>query len=170
MAIMTLSPMVPTKQKVEREKMRTSPTGKVSLGFTLVEMLVVLTIIGLLSAMAIPVYAKSQARLRMWTASHELLLDLRHAHSEARTEKRTVTVTFSPEQKTYAFDDKKHVLGVDMAVSHEQTSGKYPSATPGISFYSDGSASPAAITLSNNDRRTNIHIDGLTGLVDSDAN
>jgi type II secretion system protein H len=169
MAITILYPMVPIKSKAGRVKMPTLPTSRKSQGFTLVEILVVLTMMGLLAAMAIPLYSKAQSRMRMWSDSRALIIDLRRAHSEAQNEQKMIVVTFSPEQRNYDFDGHKHPLNVDMGVTHEEIGRLPKDLVPAIRFYADGSASPAAITLSDGKRLTHIHIDGLTGLVDTDA-
>jgi len=150
--------------------MPTSPIGKAFLGFTLLEMLVVLTIIGIITALAVPFYSKMAPRLRILSANHELLLDLRHARSEAMTDKRTITIPFYPDQNTYVLDDHKHKMAVDIIVSLEKMKEQSPEDTSTLHFYSDGSATPGLITLSDNGRRINIHIDGLTGQAESDEN
>lgn len=129
-------------------------------------MLVVLAIIGGLTALAIPLYSKMSPRLRMLSATQELMLDLRRAHSDAVTHKTITTINF-PSQNSYVVGGKKHNLAVEVkAVSHAGPVGD----NAVFHFYPDGSADPWSIMLFDSGRMSNIRIDGLTGRLASDEN
>jgi prepilin-type N-terminal cleavage/methylation domain-containing protein len=145
-------------------KMPRSPTGRKSRrAFTLLEILVVLTIIGLLLGLAVPVYAKLVPRLHMLSASHQLLVDLRHAHSEAVTSHKTVAVSFYPSRNIYVVDDLERQSDVHFAAALETSDQQSSKEKTILHFYADGSASSGQISLFDANFRTNIHIDGLTG-------
>jgi prepilin-type N-terminal cleavage/methylation domain-containing protein len=141
--------------------MLTSPTGRPR-GFTLLEILVVLTVIGLILALAVPAYSKLAPRLRLLAASHQLLANLRHAHSVAISRQQTVSVALVPAAAT-------GTIGVDErapAVSVAATTNSGETTT--VRFYADGSATPARISLSDGAQQTVLRIDALTGRVTRD--
>jgi type II secretion system protein H len=143
--------------------MRTSPTGSAR-GFTLVEILVVLTIIGLLISMCIPGYARLMPHLHLLSAKHRLLADLRRAHAEAVSTARTVIIAFDPETEVYSADGRKEKIAVKLSLF--SGSDEKPVA---VRFYADGSATPARILLSDGGERTGILIDAFTGRADDAA-
>lgn len=149
--------------------MRTSPTGKTArFGFTLLEMLVVLAIIGVLLALALPHYAQLSPRLRMLAASRQLLIDLRRARVEASTGQRTVAVSFYPARQAYVIDNLEDRLDVafDVASNGVQASSD---SVPVFYFYTDGSATPGRIALADSGFGVNVHVDGLTGQMSADG-
>lgn len=148
--------------------MQTSPTGKLANGaFTLLEMMVVLAIIGGLIAMAVPAYSKMTSRLLILSASHEVLLDLRHAHSEAISARKAITITFQPSHNAYTLGNKERILPVGISITSDLALSEQ---NPVLRFYPDGSADPYLITLSDHELLSNIHINGITGEVISDEN
>jgi type II secretion system protein H len=133
--------------------------------FTLVELLVVLAIMGILTAMALPVYKGVVARLRLTAARQELAEDLRGARREAMTEKTTVPVAFDIRHSAYVIDHQKHVLSARLSVSAADGPGRPDDASPVARFYPDGSADPVTIVLSDGGRQKVVHVGWLTGQV-----
>lgn len=62
-------------------------------GFTLVELVVVVTIIGVLAALVAPSFFDFMVQQRIRNAAYELIADLTYARSEAVKRNSTVTVT-----------------------------------------------------------------------------
>lgn len=64
-------------------------------GFTLIEALVVVTVIGILAALTVPAFTKMLERNRLKGAAEALFNDLQLARTEAIKRNQDVTVTFS---------------------------------------------------------------------------
>lgn len=67
-------------------------------GFSLIELVLVLTIISVLSAIAVPRYAGALVRYRADAAAQRVVTDLNYARERARSTSTSVTVIFKPAQ------------------------------------------------------------------------
>ena|SRR5688500_3963949 len=105
-------------------------------GFTMIELLLVMTIIGTVATMAVPPMVSSQNKLRLDAAVQQLTLDLAHARSEAMNRNQTVTVT-----RTDA--NRYTVPSVGVRELETQITFGTGSATT-ISFTSYGALTPVA--------------------------
>jgi prepilin-type N-terminal cleavage/methylation domain-containing protein len=144
---------LPTGERLTGERSRCA--------FTILELIVVLTIIGIVMGLAVPAYSRLAPRLRIFTARQQLLADLRHAHGQAAARRTTVEVAFSP--SLYVIDGLTRRPAVDLAVTTEQAGSSSPSDPSLLRFYDDGSATPAAISLTNDGVHAHLRVDGLTG-------
>ncbi|HWS75489.1 MAG TPA: GspH/FimT family pseudopilin, partial [Quisquiliibacterium sp.] len=70
--------------------------GARAAGFTLVEFLVVMTVIAIVSVTALPSFDDFRARLRLRAAADNLHVDLQYARSEAVQRNAIVSVSFTP--------------------------------------------------------------------------
>ena len=70
--------------------------------YTLVELVLVLFIMGVVAAIAVPRLSQSAARQRVDGAASRIVSDLAYARSVARTSSSAVTVLFDPSRNRYA--------------------------------------------------------------------
>jgi prepilin-type N-terminal cleavage/methylation domain-containing protein len=139
---------------------RKSPTGE-RRAFTLLELLVVLTLMGLLTALAVPAYAKLAPRLRVFATRQQLLTDLRHAHNQAIATRKNVDIAFHPAR--YELDGLTRRPSVNVTVTTPAAAGDPAPETSRLRFFADGSATPAVLSLSEGGLRAQLTIDALTG-------
>lgn len=129
-------------------------------GFTLLEMLVVLGILGLVAGIGYPAIIRATDAQAFQTASRQIDLAVRRARADAIRENRSVSLPSFERQR----DAATIVLAkgpVTPAMQIEQPDG--------IVFYRDGTARGGIITLTSDRRRFRIVIDPQTGIVTSGA-
>ena len=70
-------------------------------GFTLVELVIVMVIIGVVGAIALPRFSQATARQQLDAAAERLVSDLELAKTRARASSQTVTVAFNRSAESY---------------------------------------------------------------------
>jgi len=107
-------------------------------GFTIIELLVIVLLLGTLSAIAAPGWVAFINRQRVRTVNDRVLQTLRSAQSEAKRSKRAIIITFNP---TTATDPPTAIINTDPP----QT---LPLQT--VTFNAGGEIKPGTITLTVN--------------------
>jgi len=107
-------------------------------GFTIIEVIVIVLVLGLLSAIAAPSWLAFINRQRVRTVNDRVLQTLRSAQSEAKRSKRDIIVTFNPTPGT---DPPTAIIKTD------------PTQNPPlqtVTFNAEGEIKPGTINLTVN--------------------
>ena len=135
-------------------------------GFTLVEILVVLAMIALAAAVAMPQALGSRQRLALEAAAIDIASEMKSARAAAIRTNTEQTLTIDTVSRRYTRDGwteartlpGQFTVALD-TIRTEQTG----SAAGRIRFYPDGSATGGRVILSSGPRRAVVAIDWLTG-------
>ena len=137
-------------------------------GFTLIEMLVVLVIMGLAYAMTAPMFSAGVSGADLKAAARQVAAGLRKARSEAVTHKYEVALNMDVKQRQFQLSGDKqiyHLPGkIDVKLFTAQ-SELVNAQTGAIRFYPDGSSTGGRVTLFRGDSKYEVDVDWLTGRV-----
>lgn len=181
-------PFPPRRQRPLR------PGDRISSGFTILELIVVLTIWGLVLAMLAPDLRGSLDNIRYKTAARELAATLRYARSQAIATKETHEVRIDAEEGEYALFSRKPEedivkeetqgengseiepweeegrrgrlpVGLMVEPAEEGYRGHDGDGTLTVRFFPRGSSSGAGILLKGGKVRYRLDVDSVTGMV-----
>lgn len=136
-------------------------------GFTLIEILVVIAIMGLIAAFALPRFSSAQAKADMSSTARQLAAGLRSTRSLAMTHGRPEAFSLDIAHNLYRAGAgasrpvAKNVGLVLVTASQERVDA----AAGSIRFFADGSSTGGGIGLRTGSRSTLILVDWLTGRV-----
>lgn len=144
-------------------------------GFTLLELLVVLVLLGIIAVLVAPGLGGSLENAKLKTASRELLAALRVQRSEAIAQGRIITLRFTSDESNYRIDGEPVNLSEGLSVVYQTATGTVSQGVQGsalpvtgnndLAFYPDGSSSGALLQLRLGEGLRYIRIDWLTGAV-----
>jgi general secretion pathway protein H len=136
-------------------------------GFTLLEMLVVLAILGLTAAMAVPLLSRGSEALRLETASGELAAALRVTRSAAIVRNTQTTLVIDVNRRTFGSPvvaQRSFAPNIDAKLTYASGIRSAPS-DGGFQFFPDGSSTGGDVTLSLRGKQVKLCVDWLTGTV-----
>jgi prepilin-type N-terminal cleavage/methylation domain-containing protein len=113
-------------------------------GFSLLELMVVLTLTGLLIAIAIPTITTYMRTARLSGASNTLEADLHFAHAHANAERKTFQILFSA--GSYVV---KRVSPAATILTREMPKGVACAASDTATFYAWGLSDPVMIRMAD---------------------
>lgn len=136
-------------------------------GFTLVEILVVVAIIGLAMAVVAGAMGMSLAGQQVRGASRDLVASLRYTRGQAIVKREQQVLLFNLDERSYRAPGRspielpeKFEIAVETARQEMLASGEV-----GIRFYPDGSSTGGNVEISRGDVVWRIDINWLTGEV-----
>ena len=141
-------------------------------GFSLLELLLVLTIIATLTAMAIPRYQTSLARYRADLAARRIVADLTQARTSAKATSASRTVAFSVAANSYQIPQLSSLNDNAGGYSVTLSERPYGVGLESAMFGDDGQIifngwglpdSGGTVTLSIGTERRTVVVDGETG-------
>ena len=160
---------------MNRSWRRQSLSAEPQSGFTLLELLVVLVLLGIIAVLVAPGLGGSLDNAKLKTASRELLAALRVQRSAAITQGKIITLSFATDEPSYRIDDELVVLAAGLSIVYQAAAGTTSDGGLGqqlpdggnnhLVFYPDGSSSGALLQLRLGDGLRYIHVDWLTGAV-----
>jgi len=158
----------------EKEKTQTLLAGKgwiKSRGFSLLELLVVLVIIGLSASLVLPSLTGGLSSLRLKTAAREVSATLRYARSLAVSVGKEQVINMDIEEGKYWLNEDKdnnRELPSDIRFLNVTTQGEeITTGMAGIVFYPMGNSSGSSIFITaGKDRNCHILTQLATGVVE----
>jgi general secretion pathway protein H len=137
-------------------------------GFTLLEMMVVLVLMLMVYALAMPMISAGMPGTELKGAARQLAAGLRKARSLAVTQKQEAVLTIDVEQHRFDLsgDTRSYALPAKLDISLFTAQSEMVREKVGaIRFYPDGSSTGGRITVGYGDRKFNVNVDWLTGQV-----
>jgi len=137
-------------------------------GVTLLEMLIVLSIMAVLAALVIPRFTGGVSISELKGATREIAAGLRLARSEALATRKETRLLLDLEQRTFRLeaDPRVHSLPKQIELKLFTAQSDLLSEKVGaIRFFPDGGSNGGRVTLAAGERKFNVDIDWLTGRV-----
>jgi general secretion pathway protein H len=136
-------------------------------GFTLIEVVVALTIAALLTAAAVPAVGRALERARTNNGARELVAALKSTRHEARASGVEALFTLDVATRLYRIagggDRALPVPDGSTLTLLTAESERLTQTAGAIRFFPDGSSTGGTITLANRGREQRVEIDWLTG-------
>src|SRR5262245_49559904 len=142
-----------------------SLVSRPSAGFTLLEILVVLAILGLVAALSLPTLRRPPDRLRLEAAARTLMRAIRFSRAAAIARNDDVIATLHADRRVLE-SSTGSVIQIDREISVEVifAAAERPRGVAGaIRFFPDGTSTGGDIVLTLNKRRARISVNWLTG-------
>jgi general secretion pathway protein H len=134
-------------------------------GFTLLELLVTMTIAGLLVSVVAPRLLDTAAHARLRTAAERMAVTLREARATARRTVRADSIVIDPAGKGYGAAGKDFLLPAGEAVSFKPYFERPEAENNALTFLPDGSSSGGTVVFTHGVDSVRVDVDWLTGRV-----
>ena len=138
-------------------------------GFTLLELLVVLAVLGLVLALVPPLFTGTTAASVLKGAARELASAVRATRGEAIKANRETVFVLDVARREYVIGGRARKGSVAESLTLELVtaeSERVDDSRAGIRFFPDGTSTGGRIAVSQGDREIQIGVNWLTGKVD----
>ena len=133
-------------------------------GFTLVEMLVVVTILALAAGVAMPMLARPSDTVRLTAAARDLVGALRTSRAAAVARNAEVALTIDVDRRTFESPVAlRRSLGADLTAQLVFAEPERRGRSGAFRFFPDGSATGGDVRLALNGKNARICVDWLSG-------
>jgi len=142
--------------------------GRPARGVTLLELLIVLSIMAILAAIVVPIFGSGVSAGELKGATREIAAGLRLARSEALATRKETRVMLDLEGRSFKVerDARTHTLPRQIELKLFTAQSDIVNETSGaIRFFPDGGSNGGRVTLSVGERKFNVDVDWLTGRV-----
>ncbi len=137
------------------------PRPKPADGFTLIEMLVVLVILGAVAALVMQRAPTAGGRLTLSAAASDVAAALRHARGQAIATQRAVLVRIDPVRHSIQTGaGPARALPPGLGITVRTTADQ-----DGIAFYPDGSSSGGGVDLTSRGKHAEVGVDWISGRI-----
>jgi general secretion pathway protein H len=137
-------------------------------GFTLLEMLIVLVIMGMIAAITIPIFGNGVSTTELRSAAREVAAGLRLARGQAIAQRTESVLLLDVAGRAFSVppDGKVHPLspGIDIKLFTAQRD-IVTDNIGAIRFYPDGGSTGGRVTLASGERKFDVDVDWLTGRI-----
>jgi general secretion pathway protein H len=137
------------------------------MGFTLIEMLVVLAILAVTATFAAPLLSSGSEGARLEMASSELATALRVTRSAAITNNSQTTLMIDVDRRRFGstvFPERSFAPNIEAKLTFAKGI-RSATSEGGFRFFPDGSSTGGEVTLSLRGKQAKLCVDWLTGTV-----
>ena len=139
-----------------------------SRGVTLLELLIVLAIMAIVAAVAIPMFGGPVSTSQLRQAAREIAAGLRLAQSEAVSQRRQTFLVLDVAGKRFKVDNDPHEHKLPSKIELKLFTAQNDlvnESVGSIRFFPDGGSNGGRITVAAGERKFDVDIDWLTGRV-----
>jgi len=142
--------------------------GALASGVTLIELLIVLSIMGLIAAMVVPLISGNVSGSELKSAAREVAAGLRFARSDAVATRQETRLVLDLEQRTFQVDRDARLHTLPKKVELKLFTAQrdlVDEKVGAIRFYPDGGSNGGRVTIAAGERKYEVDVDWLTGRV-----